>query len=887
MGPHDLLDNIETMDVGISSVTALEKVRRLVQESFVSQLASLGKLRHNHSHSDILLPPDLTDQTLSLGTVALKEAIHLQIEALQDDRQKDSVKDTVYRDLLGLESRRFVFDALENAVDIDHIDANDRRKITDRLDVILSLESNGMMDQNIPLQIHEDILERLSVAACSQHFDYIESRVQSLTKGLVPSKGKGLTLLRLCNELVRRLSKPNRVHAIFAGRVLTFLGSVLPLGERSGVNFRGDFNTENKTKLDEIFDSNVVSPHREDVEEADRTDDLAGDSLLSVTDERIEGSKSVDKKTKAQRTKEADDKFLVISREKRFYRSFWTAQQWFSNPSILFHTHAEDLLGIDTSIDLNDPAPEGAKGGMQILRKVTRIILDVFGAVERREQELTGKASNDLRELEQSSLQQSVSLPDAGSDITSKPSKRQKLDIATEIGAHDIPQDGDDSFYPKYLTGLNLFEYEIRDVSFRRHILLQHLILFQFLLSFSPSAREKSKKWKNVALANTTSFVLDEIDDRWLRDTWREILSLIRETQRDRRNYSESILQALKRELRWILWKADNCPPIDRPALTDDQVQTFVNARKATLRPLQPYPHRLGTAALSRLWEDGVGKPEPSVRRVEDSEGMEIEIQTDGLDELEMGPMIPSFESYAAQVKSLEDRQNRRRQELGWEAPREYVISASIPANLRLRERERLIQEQSDPTMVDLEQRRAVQSWRAMRMARLAHSDLFGKIQCESLSPDGGTAVGMRIDDVTRLVKSVEKKEKGIPIVPIAPSRPPEKQDGTKENLSSHVEERRSEEKDAQIKNGEDSDLIREEQEESSSKASLTRVEETEAGAADLSTEPVSHEAQEKEEHEANKGIASEHDPKYEESKEDIKGMTANQPDEDTHMQEA
>lgn len=58
---------------------------------------------------------------------------------------------------------------------------------------------------------------------------------------MVPGKGKGLVLLRMCNELLRRLSK--EINTVFCGRILMFLANSFPVGERSGVNLRGDFNT--------------------------------------------------------------------------------------------------------------------------------------------------------------------------------------------------------------------------------------------------------------------------------------------------------------------------------------------------------------------------------------------------------------------------------------------------------------------------------------------------------------------------------------------------------------------------------------------------------------------------------------------------------------------
>lgn len=57
---------------------------------------------------------------------------------------------------------------------------------------------------------------------------------------MVPQKGKALVLLRTLNDLLRRLSKMGST-TMFCGRILTFLSGVFPLGERSGVNLRGEY----------------------------------------------------------------------------------------------------------------------------------------------------------------------------------------------------------------------------------------------------------------------------------------------------------------------------------------------------------------------------------------------------------------------------------------------------------------------------------------------------------------------------------------------------------------------------------------------------------------------------------------------------------------------
>lgn len=49
---------------------------------------------------------------------------------------------------------------------------------------------------------------------------------------MVPGRGKGLVMLRMCNEMLRRLSKEK--DTVFCGRILMFLANSFPLHERSG-----------------------------------------------------------------------------------------------------------------------------------------------------------------------------------------------------------------------------------------------------------------------------------------------------------------------------------------------------------------------------------------------------------------------------------------------------------------------------------------------------------------------------------------------------------------------------------------------------------------------------------------------------------------------------
>jgi len=109
---------------------------------------------------------------------------------------------------------------------------------------------------------------------------------------MVPNKGKALTLLRLSNDLLRRLS--NSRHTVFCGKIRIFLANSFPLCDRSGVNLTGAFNLENATPID---------PPRKD-KDGDAMDVAEGGGSEPLVDHE-------------------------------FYRLFWEMQQFFVNPKIV------------------------------------------------------------------------------------------------------------------------------------------------------------------------------------------------------------------------------------------------------------------------------------------------------------------------------------------------------------------------------------------------------------------------------------------------------------------------------------------------------------------------------------------------------------------------
>ncbi|SPO31045.1 related to nuclear matrix protein p84 [Ustilago trichophora] len=720
------------------SETAVDRLRQCLTELVPSLLAALSNLRAAHP-PQLLLPfsqlhdtlkplVETTDVNEAFGIVeglstAEKDGPEVRVRNLCLEISNNELRKVVLEDPSGLTANQGIGSSNSDTLQSELVST------FNRLDAILVLSLHDLVDPTLSLSLLEELIESQPIATCSRLFAYTESRVKPLTIDLHPTRGKGLVLLRTCNELLRRLSKPSRQHTVFAGRILSLLAKVFPLGERSGVNLRGDFNVENKTHIE---------------------DDIEGEEDAAVASD------------------DKDERDQIFKVDYDFYELFWKVQRFFSNPPLLMGAQDSsrpstrsvtpaDVGEADHNTD-EDPAPDGAKGAMAELRISTAKILKLFSAVTKREKELAGAASAEEAKTARNKRDTNASQANSGSatPLSNKrgssngapntgyfvgksigktgeepPRKRTRPDIVdgvkidgpgTDAAMVEDEEEADEMavadgvhFFPTYLTGRKLFEYEIRDTSFRKHILVQYLVLFQYLLSFTPVAKESWKDWKNKTLQ--ALFTLEEADERWIRSTWREIQALIREIQPDGRLFLESVLEVLKREANWIRWKTESCPSIEKPPLTPDQIAQFASARALLLRRPEPYPHKLGTAALSELWRDGLKPPVPGTRRVENEMGEYETVATDGLEELEFVPPIPSLEHYNKSIMREKTKLDLRKKQLG-------IDPEIAEAELNKEEQDKLAKDERVQMTIETMQSLA---WRALRVASRDNLHLFGK----------------------------------------------------------------------------------------------------------------------------------------------------------------
>lgn len=103
----------------------------------------------------------------------------------------------------------------------------------------------------------QDMLEGVDISRAARLFRLVETHAGALASALAEQPRALLMLLRMCIELMRRMSKSE--HTVFCGRVLLFLAQVYPLTDRSGLNAKGDVNLANVTVFEDEHAFNSAS----------------------------------------------------------------------------------------------------------------------------------------------------------------------------------------------------------------------------------------------------------------------------------------------------------------------------------------------------------------------------------------------------------------------------------------------------------------------------------------------------------------------------------------------------------------------------------------------------------------------------------------------------
>jgi THO complex subunit 1 len=204
-------------------------------------------------------------------------------------------------------------------------------KLWNLFDVISILSDDEQCDAALLFWLIEELLDSQTIAGCRKIFDYLESRREKITAKHFLQKN--LVILRSCNELLRRLSRAE--DTAFCGRVFIFMFQSFPLGDKSSVNLRGEYHTENVTTYDEL------PPRESDPEKMDVDSDANSKvtpAISSSTANGVTSAKPVDESSSGSKGVTFSKAEPVSADE--LYPIFWSLQESFNQPKKLFNaTH--------------------------------------------------------------------------------------------------------------------------------------------------------------------------------------------------------------------------------------------------------------------------------------------------------------------------------------------------------------------------------------------------------------------------------------------------------------------------------------------------------------------------------------------------------------------
>lgn len=300
------------------------------------------------------------------------------------------------------------------------------------------------------------------------------------------------------------------------------------------MNLRGEFHTDNVTTYDDI---------QKKPAESDEEDTLMTEGNEESPKTEAEGSQPQTPKVVVSGARGQTTADQVDLGE--LYPLFWGLQAYFSAPTKTFE--AERFASFKTALEAT---------------------LTAFKNINT---ELESKSTSRQNEEDR------------------KSHKRRRIADEREVGT---------SFNPKYLTSRDLFDLEVSEEAFRRHVLVQALILLDFLLSLNPKAKARLTDLTNKSVLY--GFTLTEDDTKWVTAMRKRIEGYLQQGVGGK-FYYRMVDTVLSRDKNWVRWKAEGCPPIERPAISvPDSTKARKEASKLyTNKRLRPSP--MGALDLSFL----------------------------------------------------------------------------------------------------------------------------------------------------------------------------------------------------------------------------------------------------------------------------------------------
>ena len=117
-------------------------------------------------------------------------------------------------------------------------------------------------------------------------------------------------------------------------------------------------------------------------------------------------------------------------------------------------------------------------------------------------------------------------------------------------------------------------------------------------------------------------FTLEPEDAKWVQETMTKVSEELRQTTPNGKAFAETVQTILEREKNWVSrcaqyekisiiynfqvkWKNNLCSPFDKEALSVPLDESTLPLRKKMRESPDPWKHKLGSEALTEIWQLG------------------------------------------------------------------------------------------------------------------------------------------------------------------------------------------------------------------------------------------------------------------------------------------
>ncbi|CAH2091417.1 unnamed protein product [Euphydryas editha] len=176
--------------------------------------------------------------------------------------------------------------------------------------------------------------------------------------------------------------------------------------------------------------------------------------------------------------------------------------------------------------------------------------------------------------------------------------QKSKLNILKPVNSDlESHENKEQHYFAKFLTNQKLLELQLSDSNFRRCVLIQFLILFQYLTS-TVKFKMESQELKS-----------DQLD--WVKETTSLVYKLLAEIPPNGKHFAECVKSILKREEHWNTWKNDGCPEFQKPkppvqTESTEEVKRGKKRRRPVGDIIKEYESQdkffMGNNDLTKLW---------------------------------------------------------------------------------------------------------------------------------------------------------------------------------------------------------------------------------------------------------------------------------------------